>query len=386
MLTISMPPLWLFVLASFVALSTIAESSRSKNRFFLFDFALISFYVSSCISTVHAYDFVTALPQLHLRTLFLLLYLPFRFAGRFAPDIITVSGIGMIIHCIESLVAFSISYREWIGLGFSSLVDFRSFVTLTVYRERPGNHAAIYIIAIAIGMYGMADVKRISRFKTIVCLSSIGLSAVCVVLSFSRALYLSAFICVVVSIWGLANRTYCRKKSIIYILSAVLLIVVITLMCIRPVASAVSDTVHFGTRLSQERSTSGRLAINTIALHLIPQSGLLGVGVSNYALEIRRLGLSAPPSMLTAHAFNTALEIVIEQGFFGLATLAAVLAGLTIILFARFRSGSGKALLGGSTALLLYGMSQTFVIADQATAMLLAVFCGAVANDGDQYD
>jgi hypothetical protein len=39
-------------------------------------------------------------------------------------------------------------------------------------------------------------------------------------------------------------------------------------------------------------------------------------------------------------------------------------------------------LLGGYSGLLLYSMTQTFVIADQATATLLAVFCALAVQSG----
>jgi len=147
---------------------------------------------------------------------------------------------------------------------------------------------------------------------------------------------------------------------------------------------AVIDVTLSNIRLSQKRSIHGRLSVNTTALHLIPQSGMFGAGVGNYALAIRRGGLDTP-SMLTVHAFNTALEVTIEQGFVGLAILVVALVELTRILVKRLRTGPGYVLLGGATALLLYSLSQTYVIADQATAVLFALFCATVVNDGDRH-
>lgn len=287
----------------------------------------------------------------------------------------------MIIRCIESLVAFSRSYFEWRGLQFASLVDFRSSVTLTLHGERPGNYAAIYIASLVLGIYGLRQENNTARIKTVVCSISITLSAVCILLSFSRSLYICSIVCALLSTWGAVNAALLRKRAVIAGLVAVLLVLAVAVLWIRPIANAIGDTVLFGTRLSQERSTSGRLSIASIALHLATRAGLLGAGVSNYALEIRRRGLTSP-SLLTAHAFNTALEVTTEQGIIGLAALVTICVGMITIIVRRFRTGHGKVLLGGYTGLLLYSMTQTFVIADQATATLLAVFCALAVQSG----
>ena len=374
--------LWSFTLITAVALLSVVSPSTCRGRFSLLDLGLISFYVSSILSSVFAYDITTALPQVQLRTLFVLLYLALRSSGVALLDIVTASGLGMIIRCIESLVAFSRSYFEWRGLQFASLVDFRSSVTLTLHGERPGNYAAIYIASLALGIYGLRQESNSARrIKTVICSISITLSAVCILLSFSRSLYICSFLCVLLSTWGAVNTALLRKRAVIAGLVAVLLVLAVAVLWIRPIANAIGDTVLFGTRLSQERSTSGRLSIASIALHLATRAGMLGAGVSNYALEIRRRGLTSP-SLLTAHAFNTALEVTTEQGIIGLAALVTICVGMITIIVRRFRTGHGKVLLGGYSGLLLYSMTQTFVIADQATATLLAVFCALAVQSG----
>lgn len=380
-LAIRVPALWSFIMVAVLALSVACKSSIYDKPLTVLDLGLISFYISSITSTVFAYDIVTALPQLQLRTLFLLLYLAFRLLETTALDVVTASALGMSIHCVESLVEFCHSYREWRGLQFDSLVDFRSLVTLTLHGEKPGNYAAIYIAALALGIFGLRGGTRWKRTKTVICLVSIGLSAVCVLLSFSRSLYLSATLCIVLATWGAVKWADFRKKAIIVCFATVLLITVVGVTYVRPVAIAISDTIHLGAQLSQRRSASGRLSINRTALHLVTQVSLFGAGLSNYALQVRRSGFTSP-SLLTAHAFNTALEVTIEQGILGLATLIVILSGMTKIVIERFRTGQGKALLGACVALLVYSMTQTFVIADQPTALLLAVLCATAAQNG----
>lgn len=379
----ALPAFWAFTVVSLLVVSAITTPTAHRRNVILLDLGLILFYVSSVASTVFAYDIQTALPQLQLRTLFLLLYLALRSPGRINFDIVTASELGMIVRCGESLAAFSRSYREWIGLQFTSLVDFRSSVTLTLHGEKPGNYAAIYIAALALGIYGLRGGKSIGRVKMVIFMVSIGLSAMCVLFSFSRSLYVCSALCIVLSMWGATRKVHFRKRIVVASLAATLVIITAGVLCVRPITEAIGSTVLWRTRLSQERSTTGRLSINLAAMHLATQSGLLGAGVSNYALEVRRRGLTSP-SLLTAHAFNTVLEVGIEQGIIGFAALFVILAGVTRIIVKRFRTGRGKAFLGGSAGLLLYSMSQTFVIADQATATLLAVFCTIAVQDMDR--
>jgi hypothetical protein len=355
-----------------------------RRRFSTLDFGLIAFYISSIISTALAYDIATAMPQLGFRTLFMLLYLTFRSSEATGFDIVIASGLGMAIHCAESLIAFSRSYREWSGLHFDALIDYRSSVTLTLHGERPGNHAAIYILALAIGFCGLSGDRENRAFKTTICTVSVGLSATCIALSFSRSLYVCSLVCIVLSAWGMKKTAHFKIRPAIVGTSAIMTTFAIVMLCVRPVAIAVRDTALFGTHLSQVRSTIGRVLINQTALHLATQTGLFGVGVSNYALEVRRRGLTSP-SLLTAHAFNTTLEVAIEQGLIGLSALAAVFTGLAKIIVERIRTAQGWVLLGGSAALLLYSLCQTFLITDQATATLLAVFCAVAVQNEGQY-
>jgi hypothetical protein len=376
--------IWSFVLVSAVAIATMFVISTSSSRPTLLDIGLTAFYFSTCISTVTAYDVATALPQLELRTLFLLLYLTLRCSETIIESLIAALGIGMVIHCIVALAAFYKSYSEWSRLHFSSLVDFRSFVTLTLHGDRPGNHAAIFLIAMTLAMFGIVRYERKSRAITTLCLLMIGLVSISVLLSFSRSLYICALICFIGFGSRLANRSLCRRGPVLVCLAAILTLVVAGMLYIRPVMDAIRDTALFSSHLSQQRSTSGRLSIITTAFHLASQEGLLGAGLSNYALEVRHQRM-ASPSLLTAHAFNSTLEITIEQGYLGLATLIVVIAGMSQILVKCFRTDLGRVIVGGCTALLLYSLSQTFVVADQATATFLAAFCAVVAKTGDQY-
>ena len=49
-------------------------------------------------------------------------------------------------------------------------------------------------------------------------------------------------------------------------------------------------------------------------------------------------------------------------------------------------AGPRLALLGGYTALGVYSLTQDYVVADQATAVLLALYCAVATSAGGQSD
>lgn len=385
MLSINLSPFWAFFLAASASLSTLFPTWSDRRTPVLLDIALVLLYASSCISTFFAYDTFTALPQFGLRTIFILLYLACRYFDAEIVTLVSAAGIGSIVYCLHALVLFFKSYRLWDKLNFTSLVDFRSIVTLTAPGIRPGNHNATYLIALSIGMYGLRKPASHFRLEGWISLVVVFLAMVCALLSFSRALYLSAFICLSVGAWGGLRKSSAGRKLLAAALGLVILAILsFKLFGAHFILEGMRDTILFGTRLSQERSTSGRLTIYRTALRLIGSNAWFGSGISNYALALRRQGLTTP-SVLTAHPFNVLLEVTIEQGIVGATALILALAGSLKLVWQRIQTGEAKALIGGIMGLLLFSLSQTYFIADQATAVLLAVFCAILANGGNCY-
>jgi O-antigen ligase len=156
----------------------------------------------------------------------------------------------------------------------------------------------------------------------------------------------------------------------------------IAVLFIPRVPSAVADTARMAAHASQERSADGRLAIAGAALHVLREGKAVGAGVGNYALVVRGRGLTSP-QMLTAHPFNTLLEIGIEQGVLGVVAVAIIVWSMVKIAIRRRHTGAGFVLLCGVVAIGLYGMGQTYVIADSATAVLLSAFTAVCLRDED---
>lgn len=383
LIVVDMPFLWSFTLAIMISCDILVGRSASVRRFTNIDLAFLLFYVSSLLSTIFAYDIAVALPELGRRTLFLLLYLAFSLSRERFRDILIASVLGMSLRCLGALLVFSGHYQEWSALRFGSLSTFRSFVTLTFNGERPGNYAAIYIVSLALAILSAREGSFQKRAVLGVSLVAAGLSAICVLVSFSRSLYICSAICIALSALGGKMPSFIKKRSVVIVTSC-LLIAMMAVFWHSPILSAARETAAFQATLSQKRSAESRLFVTKAAFHLALKSGPAGAGLGNYALALRRAGMDSR-QLLTTHPFNTALDVTIEQGIVGAVALVVLFISLASVTVRRFRTNEGKALFGGFFALSLYSMSQSFVITDQATAVLLAVVCALAPWTGDQY-
>ena len=382
LIAVDMPILWSFTVAMVLSLEIIARRTDSGRSFTVLDFALLLFYISSILSTLFAYDTAVALPELGRRSVFLLLFLAFSLMRERFRDVLMASAVGMLVRCIGAIIAFSGHYREWLALKFGSLSTFRSFVTLTADGEKPGNLAAIYIISIALAMLCIGGSTFRKRAELEMFMASAGLSAICVLLSFSRALYISSLICIVLCALGGKIPSHLKSRSVIIAFSTALVIVG-AIIWRSPILNAARETATLQATLSQQRSADSRLLVTKTALHLAPKSGAIGVGLGNYALALRRAGMNSQ-QLLTTHPFNSLLDVTIEQGIVGAIAFLLLVSGLAFRIIRRIRTSEGKALLGGLCGLSVFSMGQTFVIADQATAVLIAVFCAAPLWSGEQ--
>lgn len=384
LLSLDLSSVWAFTLVTVTALAAIGRPSLHRVPVTLFDIGLITFYFSSTLSAISANDIATSLPQLVLRTLFIILYFAFRISDLPVTILALASAVGAIVHCCEGLAAFVKSYYEWSNLHFSSLVDFRAFVTLTARGERPGNHAAIFVAALVMGIYGLRDYESEWRMPRVIFHALIALAGVCILLSLSRALYLCAAVCIVPALWSYWKSPTTSKRIVFIYLALCSVLLGTGVLFGRPIIRAIADTTFLTGHLSQERSIRGRLLVSRTVLKLISHIGVFGAGVSNYAIQLRRRGLTSP-SLLTAHTFNLYLEVAVEQGMVGIAALGAIIAGWITAVFQRVEKSRRQAILCGGAALLMFGLSQTFIVADQGTAALLAALCAITVKQERTY-
>lgn len=373
LLAIKVPGQWLIIISCTAALSGLLSSPAPSLPFRSLDCGLLLFYASSCISAAFAYDTATALPELGLRTSCMLIYLAV-IGMRHKPSyVLLASSLGFCAFCGEGLLHFFRSYNAWRELGFIHLVDFRSFVTLTPDNVMPANHNAPYIIGLGIGLYGLRAFAPISNIRRYVSALVILLSTACALLTFSRGLYISLLAILAIGL-GQAWRLFAKRRRAIVggILCVTIAIVVLTPYTL-PIVQAVVDTILFRTRASQQLSTTGRLHIYQTAMHLARHCDFIGAGLGNYSLAMQRSHL-LNPMLLTTYVFNVPLQTAIEQGWLGIVALAALVVALVRTLLQDRPARVRRVLLGCAVGLVIYGLNQSFVIADGTTAAALGLF------------
>jgi O-Antigen ligase len=373
LLDIPLHPVVAMVFAVAVALST--TFGQVETGAVYLDYGVLFFYTSSCISTAFAYDVATALPQLTLRTVCTLIYLACRRRELISDLVCAVLAVGIIIYCAESLRHFVPAYVKWQSLHFASLVDFRSSIVLTANGAKPGDHAAAYVLATTVMVHRMVVSRR--ELVKFISLLAAAMSIACMLLSFSRGLYLALAVLLATAIYSLRRSTVLSVNASSAVLYC-LLIFALAAAFFRPIGCAIVETALMVSRPSQIASANGRLAILRTGYSLALHAGVSGTGLSNYALTLRRSHLAAAHP--TAHPLNLVLQIIVEQGYLGLLTLVCAASSLLIVVINRNRGFQRFALLGGYSALVIYGLTQDYVVADQPTAALLAVYCAIVAN------
>jgi O-antigen ligase len=370
---------WVFCLVAVAAVLSLAISEREKSSFCLLDFAILLFYLSSVLSTYFAYDSKTSLPQMQLRTIFTLLYTVVRSSSEVLQRALIGSIFGAILKAVLSLSYFFRSYDAWMELGFPHIVDFRAFVTLMPFPIRPGDHNACYVAVLTFCFYSFRQNRLRSGITKYLLLLSAGLSSVCILLSFSRSLYLATMICI---LFGLPetiamDKQRPRIRPVLTGISVLAISVILVGILYGPLFKGVIETAELYRRPTQRLSVEGRAAIYRSALPLVRNADFAGFGVSNYALAVRRQQLDVP---LTARPLNLYLQVAIEQGVLGIVSLIIWLAAIVRSLWNRASSTGRLSLAGGCLALIVYGMAQNFLIADIPTATVLAILFALLAD------
>ena len=327
LLGVPLDPVVMLMLASTIAIVTAFGRVESKVSFL--DFGLLLFYASSCISTAFAYDVAVALPQLVLRSVCLLIYLAYRRDQGITDLVCALVSVRIVLHCAVSIAQFLPAYLQWRSLGFDSLVDFRASVVLTANGAKPGNYAATYILATSVAVHRIATSQReLVKFISFVAAIS---SIACMLLSFSRGLYLALVVLLIAAFFALRKSTVLSVRSPVAI-AYCLLVFGVAASVSRPIGSAIVDAALMASRPSQVASTSGRLTALHVGLALAAHTRFQGSGLYNYALALRhnhltRAHLTGPLDLI--------LQVTVEQGYFGLLATLCVASLLLLVIIVR---------------------------------------------------
>lgn len=207
----------------------------------------------------------------------------------------------------------------------------------------------VSLILIAAGSKQQATNKIFRRLV-------IGLGAAAIVLSFSRAAWLVGLI---IGIWYLVYGIWKRKKEKFLITFFVI---------------SFSVFAFFGTviKLPIEEAISYRLQLNKIALEMVRQKPLIGVGLNNFIPQLPHYWLSPENVRFFQPVHNIFLLVCAETGLVGL----LIFLWFLILTFKRLLRTNNLLLLLCLSAILALGLFDHYWLTLQQTQLLFTIILG----------
>jgi hypothetical protein len=362
--------------AAFLTFSSLRIHKRQAPLLGMLDISILVFLASSGLSTWLALYRPAAVVQMGLRASAGLVYFAIRrWRGTLGALLVPLVG-AFMVYCARALIYFARDYREWLLFGFTRLVDFRAYVTLTPHGVRPGNPNSVFLVFMFLCMLGFVELVSPKFSVKAALIIAIALSLICVVLSFSRGLYLATLAGL-----SLYYASPPRKKLVG---SALMTIVWFCMLCMlyrtSPIAEAILDTLRFNTTGSQLLSLEGRSEYFLSGVTLLGKAPLTGVGLDNFALGMRVFSLHNDPSTVS-QPFNVFVSVAAEQGLLGLLSFL-------FVCLAAFRSISRRAYLesrvvlgAACVSLAVYALCQAYLFSGPAITIPIFLLLGLLSRE-----
>lgn len=279
-----------------------------------------------------------------------------------------------------STVSFSIFKDQVYGAGFVSLYDFK-------YLYRPlGNLNNVWGTLMLV-LWGITAVYLLTYGKKgkgfIVGIMSFALVTVCLVLSFSRGIY----ICLLLSVLLFCGHViFSRGRLWLKVLKCAVLPAFII-----AVAAIYKDDSMRTARLveteSQRRSLEGRIDALDYTVRAVRENPALGVGTGNYSLAVNEFMYEDNNDSYTNLAPNIVSQLLVEKGIIGTVLWGLVYVVLIIrLLVGRPRDRNVRMFIFlFITVILVREMSLASMLTDSrilsAVAVLLVLFQNNIAED-----
>ena len=184
--------------------------------------------------------------------------------------------------------------------------------------------------------------KQKRHIGRLVVLLVLALNVFCIFVSFSRGIYISLFVFVVL-LNVFAIRYFPFKKIILYNSIALLLLL--------PSAVLVKDsfvtTISFQKTISQKRSSEGRKLLWEHAIKKLTDKPVFGYGQRNFKLANENNPLVKEDIVFPNRTNNTYFQILVERGIFGLLYYALFFLLVSLLVFKnlkRFKKDKEKLL------------------------------------------
>jgi len=158
------------------------------------------------------------------------------------------------------------------------------------------------------------DVKS-SVLNSLIKLHAI-LLVIGLIISFSRGVYLSIFLFVIIISCTLLSRNSIVKKRAL--LKKISFLIIPVILCLVLFNKSIYTTLSFNKTVSQNRSTKGRIEKWKSIDALILEQPLFGAGPGSYNLEVNKIKIANDSNRFSARLDNGYLLLLVENGIVGL--------------------------------------------------------------------
>lgn len=223
--------------------------------------------------------------------------------------LLSISIIFFIIS-IFTVIAFLFFDKSIKDVGFDNLYDFR-------YKFRPlGNISNLWstILLACLGVTALTLYYWEKSRYWILILLIWCLLVLCMLLSFSRGIYLSLFFELFAFSIILVSSRYNFNRKLLLLGPTLFLLIIFYLYF--PIE--VDKAIGFNKTISQQRSISERMASMDAAINVLKNYPYFGVGNGNYSLGINLLRYENDNNSYTSYAPNSFVQLLVEQGVIGM--------------------------------------------------------------------
>jgi O-antigen ligase len=353
------------------------------------DIPLFIFLITAFVGAWAAYSQQAALAKLWILIGAILLY--YALAGQPEGNLWTMAGGLSILGAL--VAAYFMATADWKALpadlallnrlGIASMSVRPALALPGLHPNQAGGLIAIIIpFSLALGL--------IARRKTgwqlaVLALATGGLSLLGLLFSSSRAAWLALF--VALGIWALwaGILHYKEKLPKSWLVTAVVFITFAMLAVIGWIVVRPTSIARIVNLLPGPDSTITRMEIYTNSLRLVRDTPFTGGGLGSFS-GLYSSYIMLIPNSLYDYSHNLYLDIILEQGFLGLASFLLILGG-SLWLVAR---GGRNTLLRGATlaglvAMALHGLADDPLYGVRGTPLLFVLPGLAAAIDLSEF-
>ena len=312
---------------------------KKSNQYSLgyLDLGFVILLVSEIITTLFSTYFYNSLSSLNRLVVLLFLFLLFREVLKVLKSRFLLAAL-FFGFCTVLLVANVISFfsfkTELFAAGFSEISNFKGYYwPLKSIKNGTLSNLWSSALLIFIPFNLIFLFKAKNRWLKLFVLGVLLINIFCLVVSFSRGVYLSLlFFILVINVTSF--RIFGLKRLMLYNVVAFILVTSAAFLVKEPFMT----TVSLNKTMSQQRSTEGRIDLWKNALGYVDDRPVFGYVQKNFRLAKENNPVFAEDVVFVNRTNNTYLQFMIERGSLGLVVYLVFFGLITFLVFKNVRS------------------------------------------------